>query len=199
LKTTRLATQQLGWSVFASYTWSPWRSSESRELNRSRTASSRRSSWSDARRRMPCPSHTLALAPPRTWLDSGRLYRVTESCKHRAAAPKHLAPGRAPTPTMRAVLRRDDSSSRFLGPVVLPLLSQRHSTALPSPKRYDNRYEDHFLSRREPKPQRCIYNVAKRCMLVSSKSGVDFSWGAHVRASATTFRDPCPPSSHAQQ
>src|SRR5829696_5514124 len=34
------------------------------------------------------------------------------------------------------------SSYRLLDPVGLPLLSQPHSTALPSPKRYGNRYED---------------------------------------------------------
>jgi hypothetical protein len=34
----------------------------------------------------------------------------------------------------------------------LPLVSQPHSTALLSPKRYDKRYEDGFLSRTVPNP-----------------------------------------------
>src|SRR5215208_641303 len=33
----------------------------------------------------------------------------------------------------------------ILAPVPLSLLSQHHSTALPSPKRYDNRYEDRIV------------------------------------------------------
>src|SRR5215216_7487368 len=33
------------------------------------------------------------------------------------------------------------SSHPILAPVPLPLLSQHHTTALPSPKRYGNRYE----------------------------------------------------------
>src|SRR5215208_2765791 len=37
------------------------------------------------------------------------------------------------------------SSHRLLDPARLSLPSQRHSTALPSPKRYDNRYELEFL------------------------------------------------------
>jgi hypothetical protein len=32
----------------------------------------------------------------------------------------------------------------------LPLLSQHHSTGLPSAKRNDNRYEDRFLSEESP-------------------------------------------------
>src|SRR5215218_360576 len=44
------------------------------------------------------------------------------------------------------------SSFRFFAPVPLPLPSQHHSTALPSLKRYDNRYEDRFLSRTAPNP-----------------------------------------------
>ena len=38
--------------------------------------------------------------------------------------------------------QRAGSSHRLLDPVLLPLLSQPHSTALPSPKRYDKRYEE---------------------------------------------------------
>jgi hypothetical protein len=39
------------------------------------------------------------------------------------------------------VARRVHSSHRPLDPLPLALPSQRHSTALPSPKRYDKRYE----------------------------------------------------------
>src|SRR5215204_6887259 len=46
---------------------------------------------------------------------------------------------------MLARLRRGGSSHRFLDPALLPLLSQPHSTALPSPKRYDKRYEGKVL------------------------------------------------------
>jgi hypothetical protein len=41
--------------------------------------------------------------------------------------------------------QRPGSSRRLLDPVLLPLLSQHHSTAPPSSKRYDNRYEEKFL------------------------------------------------------
>ncbi len=37
--------------------------------------------------------------------------------------------------------RRVHSSHRPLDPLPLSLLSQHHTTALPSPKRYDKRYE----------------------------------------------------------
>jgi hypothetical protein len=39
------------------------------------------------------------------------------------------------------------SSHRLLAPVPLPVLSQPHSTAPPSPKRYDKRYEKEFLEK----------------------------------------------------
>src|SRR5215208_1680344 len=47
---------------------------------------------------------------------------------------------RAPKATMLARRRCGCSSHRPLAPVPLFLQSQRHSTALPSAKRYDNRY-----------------------------------------------------------
>jgi hypothetical protein len=71
----------------------------------------------------------------------------------------------------------ESASPRLLHPVPLSLLSQPHSTALPSPKRYDKRYEDRFLSRGEPKPQRFIYYEAKQCMLEFLKLVADFSRG----------------------
>jgi hypothetical protein len=67
------------------------------------------------------------------------------------------------------------SSGSLLVPVGLHLVSQHYSTALPSPKRYDKRYEDRFLSRREPERRRFTYCETKRCMLVSVKLGADFS------------------------
>ena len=45
-------------------------------------------------------------------------------------------------PTRQASQRCECSSHRPFDPVPLPLLSQHHSTALPSPKRYDKRYEE---------------------------------------------------------
>src|SRR5918998_3037892 len=62
-------------------------------------------------------------------------------------------------------------------PVPLPLLSQYHSTGRSSPKRYDKRYEDRFLSRVEPIPRRLTCQRDKRCMLASLKPGADFSRG----------------------
>ena len=47
--------------------------------------------------------------------------------------------------------RPGHSSYLFLAPAVSLLLpSQYHSTALPSPKRYDKRYEDLYLSGEAP-------------------------------------------------
>jgi hypothetical protein len=57
----------------------------------------------------------------------------------------------------------------------LPLLSQHHSTALPSPKRYDKRYEVHILAQRESIYRESIYQEVKRCMLAFLKSGANFS------------------------
>ena len=45
---------------------------------------------------------------------------------------------------MLAMQRRGDSFHRLFDSVGLPLLSQHHSTARPSPKRYDKRYEETF-------------------------------------------------------
>src|SRR5215212_1699422 len=59
------------------------------------------------------------------------------------ATPKPQAPSSRYTTTKRARRRRGSSSHRFLAldPLFLPLPSRHHPTALPSPKRYDNRYE----------------------------------------------------------
>ena len=46
---------------------------------------------------------------------------------------------------MPAMQQCGASSHRLLDSVPLPLVSQPHSTALPSPKRYDKRYEETFL------------------------------------------------------
>src|SRR5215207_4869973 len=69
------------------------------------------------------------------------------------------------------------SAHLLLVGVPLPLLSQPHSTALPSPKRYDKRYEDHYLSGRNAELLKIISYEAKPCMLAFLKSGVDFSKG----------------------
>src|ERR671917_248738 len=42
------------------------------------------------------------------------------------------------------------SSHQLFDPVLLPLVSQPHSTALPSPKRYDKRYEETFQENIRP-------------------------------------------------
>jgi hypothetical protein len=54
---------------------------------------------------------------------------------------------RAHTPTTQDERRRDISCHRLLDPVGLPFLSQHHSTALTSPKRYGNRYEGGSMDR----------------------------------------------------
>jgi hypothetical protein len=77
---------------------------------------------------------------------------------------------------MRARLRHGGSSHLLLDPVPLPLLSQPHSTARPSPNRYDKRYEHRFLSRGVPNCQNSSRRN-KRCMLVSTRLGADFSIG----------------------
>jgi hypothetical protein len=52
-----------------------------------------------------------------------------------------LAPKRAHTATMQSMRRRGGPSHGTFDPVPLSLLSQHHFTALPSPERYDSRYE----------------------------------------------------------
>src|SRR5215207_3733383 len=76
---------------------------------------------------------------------------------------------------MQARKRHGCSTHRFLDPVPLFLASQPHSTAGPSPKRYEKRYEDRCLSKEGPNPRRFTYLGDKRCMLVSSKMAADFS------------------------
>src|SRR5215216_6813118 len=46
--------------------------------------------------------------------------------------------------------RHECSAHRLLDAAPLSLLSQRHSTALPSPKRYDKRYEGKILNNIDP-------------------------------------------------
>jgi hypothetical protein len=45
----------------------------------------------------------------------------------------------------------------------LPLLSQPHSTALPSPKRYDNRYEAEYPGRTSENPQNANFALTEFC------------------------------------
>jgi hypothetical protein len=54
------------------------------------------------------------------------------------------------TATKRAVRRYDASYHRLLDPALLPLASQPHSTARPSPKRYDNRFKGKILKNIDP-------------------------------------------------
>src|SRR5215212_158451 len=86
-------------------------------------------------------------------------------------------PQRVRRETRPARRRRGCSSHRSSHPGSSILLSQHHSTALPSPKRYDERYEARFLSRVEPSSRRLTCQRDKRCMLVSMKLGADFSRG----------------------
>jgi hypothetical protein len=60
--------------------------------------------------------------------------------RSRAAPLARRTPRTPPTATRPTKQRCGGSSHRFLDSVVLPLVSQHHSTALPSPKRYDKRY-----------------------------------------------------------
>src|SRR3712207_9135076 len=73
----------------------------------------------------------------------------------------------------------EGSFHRFLAPVPLPLLSQHHSTALPSPKRYEIRYEVRYLAQRESIYRDITYQEDKRCMLVPTIPGPDF-WAGRV-------------------
>src|SRR5215217_4247167 len=69
------------------------------------------------------------------------------------------------------------SSHHLFDPVRLLRPSQPHSTALPSPKRYDKRYDVRFLSEEEPNHRRFTYKGGKQCMLASTKLVADFSRG----------------------
>src|SRR5215218_11493859 len=69
------------------------------------------------------------------------------------------------------------SSHHLFDPVRLLRPSHPHSTALPSPKRYDKRYDVRFLSEEEPNHRRFTYKGGKRCMLAFLKLVADFSRG----------------------
>src|ERR671915_290769 len=60
---------------------------------------------------------------------------------------------RAPTATKQVERRCGSSSHRLLEPVPWFLLPRHHSTALPSAKRYDNRYESLFSELSWPTPE----------------------------------------------
>ena len=86
-----------------------------------------------------------------------------------------LAPATVHRTPRQAVTQSGCSSRRLLGLASLSLLSQHHTTALPSLKRYDKRYDVRLLSEVEPIHRRFTYEVPKRCMLVSTKLVPDFS------------------------
>src|SRR5215213_8720274 len=79
------------------------------------------------------------------------LERSTGSSERTRSRPR-AAPLTVPPATRLARGRRGSSSRRFLDRNLLSLPSQPYSTALPSLKRYDNRYEvegrTNFLERR---------------------------------------------------
>jgi hypothetical protein len=60
---------------------------------------------------------------------------------------------RLPTWTKQSTRQYGGSSHRILDLNGLPLLSQHHSAAPPSLKRYDKRYEDRFLPQVERTPE----------------------------------------------
>src|SRR5215204_3909825 len=76
---------------------------------------------------------------------------------------------------MPTTQQNERSSYRFLDPVVLPLLSQPHSTALASAKRYDNRYEAEY-------PRRTSENSLTRSPLNTPPSGAASSVGHQAGA-----------------
>jgi hypothetical protein len=82
---------------------------------------------------------------------------------------------------------RGCSSHRDLDRVRLSVPSQPHSTGLPSPKRYDNRYDDRFLSREERtfdgSPTMKLSDV---CLYPQNRARI-FRGGVQVRALATHF------------
>src|SRR5829696_2384667 len=72
------------------------------------------------------------------------LGRSTGSSDPTRSRPR-AAPPTVPSATRQARWRHGGSSHRLLDLVSLSLLSQHHSTALLSPKRYDKRYEAKLL------------------------------------------------------
>ena len=56
-----------------------------------------------------------------------------------------------------AVAAVDEAKGELLAPVSLFLLSQHHSTARPSAKRYDNRYEGEDPVRTSENPQKAKF------------------------------------------
>src|SRR5215208_5068033 len=105
-----------------------------------RTISSRRGSQGDAMRLGPQPSGSPRTPLPRVHPNLDRL-DATAGCKAQQARRAPRRPCTAPIQTKQATQQSGGSSHRFLDPVPLSLLSQHHTTALPSPKRYGNRYE----------------------------------------------------------
>src|SRR5215210_1058397 len=90
-------------------------------------------------------------------------------------------------------------SPRYLYPVPLPLLSPHHSTAPPSLRRYESRYEDRFLSQTEPTYRRFTYQDAKRCMLVSVAACSTVLRCSHEYRSRLHQRDKVPSRTHASE
>jgi hypothetical protein len=80
----------------------------------------------------------------------------------------------APKVTMPARRWHGNSSRRLLDAVVLSPLSQRHSTAVPSPKRYGKRYEvegrTNFLERRTGEVRRT--RLSRRWTTVCASTGM---------------------------
>jgi hypothetical protein len=64
-----------------------------------------------------------------------------------------------------AVAAVDEAKGELLAPVSLFLLSQHHSTARPSAKRYDNRYEGEDPVRTSENPQNANFALHDCCEL----------------------------------
>src|SRR5215218_6452191 len=93
---------------------------------------------------------------------------------------------RVHTQTTPAVRRYVHSSCRLLDPLSLLLLSYLHSTAPPSPERYDKRYEVRFQPERTGLPK-LTYGKSKRCMLAFLKLVTDFARGRALSAMQATI------------
>ena len=86
----------------------------------------------------------------------------------------------------------DVSTYRLLAPVPVPRLSQQHSTALASPKRYDKRYDARFL----PQVGRTtrIRLLRRQAMYACvPEIGGGFFAGVCARENRLTFRVTPPP------
>jgi hypothetical protein len=98
------------------------------------------------------------------------------------------------TPTMLAMQRRGDSFHRLFDSVALPLLSQPHSTALPSPKQYDKRYELRSLSGETLNSRRFTCPIGQAIYACIRESGVGFFAGVCTLGDQVCISSDPPPT-----